>query len=253
MGVAASAISNPTSKKSADKRLPPPTVPTAIAEGAAPLGVVEEEFSYADDEELMEAIINGELEETGAGSALSDQHRYKVELGADTHMKIPGASGELRVWIGAPDYAANFPEGMSTTTDTLPAIGSTAMVTPFAPAFEVKPKESICMKIHPSGSDIRFELIPLKKGSFKVGADVRLFDSEDCSGIPVPKAVTSLNVEVVVDKSEVIQAHSQELWAVFWGKFLEFWAAIIALFFAVLLFLIKGKLKQWLGFQGKGE
>lgn len=174
---------------------------------------------------------------------------YKVELGADALMKIPGIPGELRVWIGVPDYESNFPENMSQASGTLPAVGKTARVAPFAPGFVVEPKESICMKIHPRGSEVRFKLTPTKKGIFKVGADVYLFDSDDCSGTPIPKAAATLRVEVVVDTFKVIQEHTKKLWEVFWEKLLDFWGAVIALFFAVLLFLIRGRLKKLFGYE----
>jgi|GEM_PF-1433874 len=172
---------------------------------------------------------------------------YKVALGANALLKIPGIPGELRVWIGIKDYEPDFPEDMRQTSKTLPAVGGTAKVTPFAPAFEVEPNESICMKIHPSGSEIRFKLIPTKIGIFNVGADVYFFDSDDCSGAPIPKAATTLQVEVKVDTVGVIAKRTKELWEVFWKKIVNFWAAVLAFLFGVVLFLIRGQLKKWLG------
>lgn len=172
---------------------------------------------------------------------------YKVKLGADPVLTIPGPPGELKVWIGLPAYEPQY-LGLTTKVDTLPAAGKTARVTPFAPGLKVKPDTSICMKINPKGSEVRFELIPVESGTFKVGADVALFDSGDCSGAPIPKATTTLQVDVSVDRVKLTLKYMGELWEVFWKKLLEFWGAALALFFGALLFLFRKKLKKWFGY-----
>jgi hypothetical protein len=140
---------------------------------------------------------------------------------------------------------------METATDTLPAVGATARVEPFAPGFDVDPSESVCIKISPQGSDVRFKLIPKEKGVFNVGANVNLYDTDDCSGAPIPKAASSLQVKVVVDRGRVIAEHGKELWEVFWDKLLEFWGAVLALFFGLLLYLLRGKIKRLFGYDAK--
>jgi|GEM_PF-1962519 len=173
---------------------------------------------------------------------------YNVVLGVDETIKIPGIPGELRVWIGSPDYRPDFPERMAQDETSVPAVGESATVQPFAPAFKIEPAETQCIRIHPSGSEVRFKLIPEKQGSFEVGANVYLFDSLDCSGSPIPKTAATLKVLVEVDRKEAFLEKVRELWDVLWEKFVEFWAALLAILFGLILFLIRGRLKRWFGY-----
>lgn len=191
----------------------------------------------------------------GSRAAMADNtHRadeYNVVLGVDETIKIPGLPGELRVWIGSPDYRPEFPERMSQDEATVPALGESAKVQPFAPAFTIEPAETQCIRIHPSGSEVRFKLIPQKQGSFEVGANVYLFDSLDCSGSPIPKTAATLKVRVEVDSKQAFIEKLNELWHVLWQKFVEFWAALLAVLFGLILFLIRGRLKHWFGYDDK--
>jgi hypothetical protein len=207
-------------------------------------GDAPSEVSYTTEEKIDEFIPRDVTV-----TAKKPADLYKVELGADELIQMPGIPGELRVWIGLPDYDPNFRSSMVTAKDTIPAVGVTAHITPFALTFEVEPKESICMKIHPTGSEVRFTLKPTQKGIFNVGADVYLYESDDCTGSPVPKATTSLRVEVKVDHIGVITVYIKKFAEVFWEKLLKFWGAVIALFFGLLLFLIRGKLKKRFGYR----
>lgn len=174
---------------------------------------------------------------------------YTVVLGVDETIKIPGLPGELRVWIGSPDYQPDFPERMTHDEASVPAVGESATVQPFAPAFTIEPAQTQCIRIHPSGSEVRFKLTPQKQGSFEVGANVYLFDSLDCSGSPIPKTAATLKVLVEVDKKGIFIEKLTELWHVLWEKFIEFWAALLVIFFGLILFLIRGKLKRWFGYE----
>ena len=173
---------------------------------------------------------------------------YKAELGVDAALEFPGEPGELRVWIGAESAAAQFSTDMVTDQAVLGVTGETAKVTPYAPAFDVLPVESQCIKVHPSGSEVRFSLSPKKSGEFKVGADVSLYSSADCSGAPIPKSVASLAVNVEVNTGAYVMMRAAELWAVFWEKTLEFWGAFLVMFFGLILFLIRGRFAAWFGF-----
>jgi len=175
-------------------------------------------------------------------------NKYNVVLGVDETIKIPGRPGELRVWIGSPEYQPDFPERMTQDEATIPAVGESAKVEPFAPAFTIEPAETQCIRIHPSGSEVRFKLIPQKQGSFEVGANVYLFDSLDCSGSPIPKTAATLKVLVEVDRKQAFLEKLNELWHVLWDKFVEFWAALLVIFFGLILFLIRGKLKRRFGY-----
>jgi len=166
---------------------------------------------------------------------------FKAVLGADPIITMPGPPGRLKVWIGIPAYNPNFPKVMKQVVSPLPAVGTTARVTPLAPAFKVEPKESICMKIDPTGSEVSFTLTPTRGGTFDVGADVCLYDSINCSGAPIPKGTTILQVQVVV-------RHILTFYEVFWETLLKFWGELLALLFAVMIFLIRKQLKRWIGF-----
>lgn len=176
-------------------------------------------------------------------------NEYSVVLGADEIIKTPGIPGELRVWIGNTSYKPDFPDHMIQDDTTVPAVGESATVQPFAPAFKIDPAETQCLRIHPSGSEVRFKLTPLKQGTHDVGANVYLFDSIDCSGAPIPKTASTLKVLVEVDQKEIFSEKVNELWSVLWEKFVEFWAALAAVIFGVILFLIRGKLKKVVGYK----
>lgn len=176
---------------------------------------------------------------------------YRVVLAADETIRIPGTPGELRVWIGGQDYHPVFAEDMVEDETTVPAVGESATVQPFAPGFEIEPEETQCIRIHPSGSEVRFRLIPVEQGEFEVGADVFFFDSPSCTGSPIPKTAATLKVQVEVDPQKILIGKALQLWDILWEKFVEFWAAVVAIFFGVLLFLIRGRLKQWLGYEDK--
>jgi len=184
-------------------------------------------------------------------SSVADKYgKYKVELGADSNLKIPGEPGELRVWIGDPAYKAHFPESLGSRDSALiDAVGEYGIVRPFSTGLTVEPEKSGCIKIHPTGSTEKFKLIPKEEGVFIVEATVDLFDSDDCSGAPIPKdAEKALRVKVEVDADKIRKNRVEELMDVLWKKFVEFWAAVVALFFAVVLFLLRKQLKKWFGY-----
>jgi hypothetical protein len=128
-------------------------------------------------------------------------------------------------------------------------VGEAAKVEPVAPDFHIDHKEE-CMEIHPSGSEVQFILTPKEKksGQFDISANVRLYHSLDCSGTPIPKIAETLSVSVEVNYKEIFIEKLMELGSVTWDKFLEFWGALVALVFALILYLIRGKLKKWFGF-----
>jgi hypothetical protein len=197
--------------------------------------------------EHLAAAIPSVPEESHQTKQARPFDEYKVDLGADAQVKIPGTPGELRVWIGIPSNHSDFPSSMVTTSAKLPAVGETAKIEPFSLGFEFEPKDSICMKIDPSGSEVRFKFKAIKEGTFDVSADVHLFHSADCSGVPIPKATTSLKVQVVADPVVDFQEHLKQFKTVFWAKLLDFWGGVLAVVFAGLMLLIKGRLKRWFG------
>ena len=189
--------------------------------------------------------------QAGSSNEIEKLESYSVVVSADKEIRIPGPPGEMRVWIGSPPHQPMTPAGMHSGTTVIPALSNTARITPFAPGMEVVPKESVCERIDPTGSEVRFQLKPATKGTYKVGADVALYVSSDCSGLPIPKATSTIQVEVSVNTMAKIEQHGDEIAAETWKGFLAFWGKVVAFIFALLLFLIRKRLFQWFGFKPK--
>ena len=196
----------------------------------------------------MQKTLNSSQQKSSAANKTILEN-YSVTVSANKQLEIPGPPGELRVWIGISSNAPGVQPGMTAKTKELGAVGETARVTPFSLGIDVEPKVSICEKIDPSGSEVRFKLIPSKTGVFIVGANVELYDSGDCSGIPVPKSAKSVEVKVTVDEFNVIKQAIFELVETAWKAFLTFWDKFLLLIFALLLFLIRKKLLKWFRFK----
>lgn len=187
-------------------------------------------------EEIHENLENRKLEE------------YKVELAVDESFSLH-EKGKLRVWIGAKEEIVDFGQDMNVATGFIPAdIGQYARITPYAPDFEISPSKTKCIKIHPSGSDVRFTLTPKYEGSFEVSANIELYYSENCTGASVPKTAKTLTVNISIDKKYVAKNKLTELGNILWDKFISFWGALITFLLAVFLFLIRRKIKKKTGY-----
>jgi hypothetical protein len=177
---------------------------------------------------------------------------YSVDISANEKLQLPGPSGQMRVWIGDPQFVPAKEEGMLSQTVPLGATGTTARVEPFVPdKISVEPTGSKCGRIVPSGSVFLFKLTPLEAGHFTVGAKVELYDSPDCSGTQVPKATKSVQVEVEVCTLCNVKGGLGELARTAWEAFKKFWGELLLLFFTLLLFLIRKKLSKWFGFKSE--
>lgn len=175
---------------------------------------------------------------------------YSVTVSANEQLTMPGTPGELRVWIGISSKVPHIHPEMSIETRKLKIIGETAKVKPFSLGIDVEPKESICVKISPSGSEIRFKLFPNKAGVFTVGADIELYNSKDCTGAAIPKSTESVKISVTVDSRRLIIESIGVLLKKAWSTFLEFYENVLFLIFALLLFLIRKKLYKLFKFKG---
>ena len=179
--------------------------------------------------------------------------KYKVVLGADREIRVPGPDGRLKVWIGGPNNQPNFQDDTDLVKGVamMPAVGRTAKVTPIAPDFDTGSAKDKCISIHPTGVYATFSLKPLNmkiSNTYNVGATVDLYDSNNCSGAAIPKETTAIKVRVLVNVTPPIE----EIEKIFWDKLLGFWGGVLALFFALLLFLLRQRLKKWFGFERKG-
>lgn len=188
----------------------------------------------------------------GSGSG-NDLDSYSVIVAADSEIAIPGPPGEMTVWIGSQTAEPQFAPDKRVGQKDIPALSDTAKVTPYTPGIEVEPKESICEKVVPSGSEVRFQLLPSTTGTFKIGADVALYPSEDCTGTPIPKTTASVKVKVVVNTLKKIEQGRDEIVAETWQGILGFWKEFIGLIAAVLLFLVRKKLYKWFGYNPDKE
>lgn len=174
---------------------------------------------------------------------------YKVVVGADKQIIIPGSPGELKVWIGSSKFTPNFDIEKNVVEKSIPSMSDTAKITPFTPGIDTEPKESFCEKIDPTGSEVRFQLKPLSVGIFKVGADVALYESADCSGIPIPKTSETIQVEVNVSPMSEIHHNESEIVSNTIKKLMVYWDKFIGLFLALIFFLVGKKLFKWFGFK----
>ena len=221
-------------------------------EGATEEGATEE--GATEEGSTGEGSTGGSAREgsTEAGStedtqdtALIEPDDYRIILSVDSVIN-KNETGILKIWIGAPDIEVYFSEGVVQDETTIPSsIGKYAKITPVAPDFEVKNlTEDKCHKIHPSGSEVRFLLTPKTTGTYKVSANIEIYEATDCNGTSIPKTAETLSVTVNVNTKKEISKKFHKLGNIIWEKFLTFWGALITLVFTFLLFLIRRKIKR---------
>lgn len=199
------------------------------------------------------ALLNGDTPVI-AQPPDKDLDSYEAKVQATERLEIPGPPGELTVWIGRTGTAPPTKAGMVSETKPDMGFGVTARITPHSLGIRVErvlPMEDDCYKLDPSGLQVPFRLVPEKTGTFKVGAYVQLFDSLGCKGSGIPKPVELVEVQVTVCESCVVKGGLGELGAKAWKAFLDFWAGLLAIFFALLLFLTRKKLYEWFGFKSE--
>jgi hypothetical protein len=175
---------------------------------------------------------------------VNEAEDYSVSISATQELKLPGPPGKLSVWIGLTNKIPAIRSGDVGASRPLRETGRTAKITPIALGMDTDPPTG-CLKIDPDGSEKIFSLKPRSRGRFQVGASVELFNSDDCSGIPVPKSSDLITVEVKVGYASRLD----ELGAKAWQTFLDFWGQALALASALLLFLLRNKLSSWFGFK----
>ncbi|MBN8714139.1 MAG: hypothetical protein J0H50_09195 [Xanthomonadales bacterium] len=173
-----------------------------------------------------------------APEAAADLASYVARVSATDHIELPGSKGLLTVWIG---LAQNLPQestGTVSATQSMGMRGQTATISPFAPDFEVDPASTVCERVVPSGSAVNFALVPKRAGDLTVGANVQLFDSADCSGVPVPKSTSLIRVQVQVCRMCYVQSGLASLGLTAWHAFTQFWAWLLGVVFLTLGVLI---------------
>ncbi|WP_395400494.1 hypothetical protein ACHMW6_23880 [Pseudoduganella sp. UC29_106] len=178
--------------------------------------------------------------------------KYSVTVSANETLPMPGPPGELRVWIGDERLAPRVQPGMNTQTLALESRGETARVKPFALGLEVEPRESVCEKITPTGSEVRFALKPSKLGTFTVGANVELFGTPDCSGAPVPKTAKSVTVKVVVSPGNLAREKAGEAGEIVWKRVLEVVGGVAGIISVAVLWRVRKKIFKLFGYPSHG-
>ncbi|HTO14357.1 MAG TPA: hypothetical protein VLZ83_01230 [Edaphocola sp.] len=180
---------------------------------------------------------------------------YKVLLMAEKKVSLSKVC-QLKVSIGLEKYLeVSSEKGMSRDSMIIKPkfIARSAKITPFAPDFDIMPTSEECIIIDPNGSDVRFSLTPKKTGIFKVSADVRLYETEDCTGKYVPKSPKSLMVDVEINKGETINHGLAEMLGVVWEKFMSFWGVLVVLLLSALLFVIRKYVKKKTNYDEKED
>lgn len=167
-----------------------------------------------------------------------DLASYVARVSASDHIELPGAEGMLSVWIGSAQNLPQEESGTASSTQSLGMRGQTATVTPFAPDFDVNPASTVCERVVPSGSVVRFALTPKHSGDLTVGANVQLFDSADCSGIPVPKSTSLIRVQVRVCKLCYVRSGLASMGQATWSAFSHFWTWLLGVIFVTAAVLI---------------
>ena len=170
---------------------------------------------------------------------------YVVRLSADKRIPKPG-TGEMRIWIGHEEHTPTTPSDMVSDSASLPStvIGESAKVEPRAPGFQIDPQGAECLQIHPEGSHLLYTLRPQEEGTHEITAQIRLYDTPDCTGAQRPKAAPTLTVTVYVDAGRIVKRGSGELMAIVWDKFKDFWGIFVATIFGLLLFFFRKSLKR---------
>jgi len=179
----------------------------------------------------------------GAGSDKTnpdlDLDKYIAILEADKRIKLD-EGGTALVWIGLEDNMPSKDEDVirdSTSLDN--SSGLFARIT--LEAKNCAPIDPVVMRIEPSSS-VRFTLIPENKGTINIYANIEFFEDQACTiDTGKRRATKSLHVKVRA-------GYFGKLWSDVEDGFSYFWAALVALFFGALLFVIRRFVKEKTGY-----
>ena len=215
----------------------------------------EEEYRFPDTDSEEHAIIRDSLKKS------EEPEDFYVKLDADSLFTV-NEPGEMSVWIGNESFRPITNMGVVSADTTIPAeIGQYAKVIPYAPDFDILESRG-CIKIDPTGSFVRFTIVPREQGDFKISADVEIYDNDNCSGAFVPKTTRTLTVHVEVDNEKPINTNSdinnenepdvdnnqtsklEELWDTFWAKFVIFFGMVLSILFGAVITHIHRKVNK---------
>lgn len=174
----------------------------------------------------------------------------KVEANRDIKMSVDPdkpTSGQLKVWIGQPQYEPKTQAGMSAASSVLQtsAPATSAKITPSFPddptAFKVKPETSTCQGIDPTGTEVPFTITPTRAGQFRVGASVELYKNKGCEGDALTKTADPITVVVTT------YIPPEGLLEIAWSAFKNFFKEILGTLFVVLVVVFRKRLYKLFG------
>jgi hypothetical protein len=222
-----------------------PTKGTGATEGEQDVEIelIEEEATIQNSQESAETV---EMEQESTDD-------YTVSISTRDTMFLE-QEYVIKVWIGKELKNLSLTDDMVSNQKEIDAtLGNYAKVIPFFPGFEIKEEPNSCFKIVPSGSTVKFRVVPLTRGPKEISAVVQIFERNGCAGDFAPKETAYLPITVEVDIKRNFTDMLFEMGDVLWTGFLKFWQGIVVLFFGLLLYLIRRKVKKKTNYGGTPE
>lgn len=179
-----------------------------------------------------------------------NSYLVKVEANRDIKMSVDPdkpTSGQLKVWIGQPQYEPKTQAGMNAASSVLQtsAPATSAKITPSFPddptAFKVRPETSTCQGIDPTGTEVPFTITPTRAGQFRVGASVELYKNKGCEGDALTKTADPITVVVTT------YIPPEGLLEIAWSAFKNFFKEILGTLFVVLVVVFRKRLYKLFG------
>jgi len=197
-----------------------------------------------------EPVVTSETpkeEETVPPKKESDLEQYLAILKAPEIM-YENKTEEMTIELKDPNYGIvnNKKNNEKHVVDStfIPAnAGQYVKITPNAPNFivtPVSPQDAGCIKIHPSGSIVKFNLTPIegKRGKVNVSASIALYEDEDCAcKNPVLKGTNTVSVDVKIG------GFWDRVFDIFRDHLYTFLGSFFTLLAAIVLFKIRKKSK----------
>lgn len=167
-----------------------------------------------------------------------------------TRLRVPGPPGELKIWIGQPNFLPAPATGDVVSRVNLYGTAPYALVHPYVHArkVDIVPATAQCIRTQPQGTVAVFKVTPHQSGELRIDATVSLFDTEGCQGTPRPVPVDELSITVVFAPWTWLMESALELGADTWQWFTKLWGAVLALLSGLLLFLLRKKIFKRFGY-----
>ncbi|MDL2262199.1 hypothetical protein LJC11_01705 [Bacteroidales bacterium OttesenSCG-928-I21] len=181
--------------------------------------------------------------------------KYTAILDVEENLK-KGRKGNMRVWIGIEELGEAPEETKGMVRDSKKINkeieGLYCKITPKAGDFTFDPEESEYLLVTPSGITKIFTVIPPDiSGTYKISAELEFYKDKEGKELIHSKGSEYLEVVVSVDKEAIKEKRHEELSDEFWKKFKPFFAALIALLFGTILFVVRRFIKNKTGYDEK--